>query len=728
MNLAVTIILFTVVTILTVIVVILGVRVFDKVNELKGTVETSTITNSKDRERVDGNLDNILESQKATKLSLTNDLTTVRKDLKTNVTALSNDVQYLNNSTMGLSNNLYSQLASTRNTLCNLQYSYDSTIPQKTDNSNYIGLVADFTSFKDMSTHEFATIEESQYVFSTDIMTLKNHINTSIPAIQNNIATAFSNANMLSNNLVMFSTSLAGLEPRVGALEPQVNAYEPRISRLEPRLESVASNLTALEPRISALEPRISGLEPRLDQVGSAVASLYPRFDQLTSSMSALQPRVDSLEPRVGELFPRLDQMSSNITRIEPRLNAFEPRLNAFEPRFDVLEKNYSNLSPEFDKVRDTLTGMGNKFATKELAISDYTFKMDTTENGINRGVLKLSKTTDQNDYLLLNNGASKHFTIMPGGQLNFTPLSNLSLQNINASRDQNYSMTLGSSNMMFSMPNTGSIMFSKPDNIASHQFYNTGDATHKGDVRASSIILGDKIKIIVANDNLVALHMESGRREVLTKMGAIPSPNSLVSEVNFGLPQMPQKDNKGNTLTLSPTPPKIVEDSIKGFVGLFSNSTYITVETQNLSASYTKSAYIYLTMHSVGNILSSAGTGATKHYLWFHNGTSLGAGHGNQINAYVKDPQQTPLNKWVHFVLTYNNSTNTMKLFRNGEVVSSVVDAALKWNGGTDSGIRIGAFGTGNNLTGYADNVRVWNKDLTDLEVKALYNNDMVQ
>lgn len=207
-----------------------------------------------------------------------------------------------------------------------------------------------------------------------------------------------------------------------------------------------------------------------------------------------------------------------------------------------------------------------------------------------------------------------------------------------------------------------------------------------------------------------------------------VPSTANLVAEVLFGTQNLPTTDTTGKTLTISPTPPTVVNDTTRGYVASFAGSRYITINSFDLPQSYTKSALIYLTgsQSITGNIISSFGSGTTKHYWWFHNNINLGAGHGTQLQAFVSDPNTTPQNVWVHYVLTYDNPSQTMRLYRNGTLVSSNTSASLNWSGGSGAGVQIGAFANNNNLIGYIDNARVWNKALSDAEVLSLYNADV--
>jgi hypothetical protein len=127
-------------------------------------------------------------------------------------------------------------------------------------------------------------------------------------------------------------------------------------------------------------------------------------------------------------------------------------------------------------------------------------------------------------------------------------------------------------------------------------------------------------------------------------------------------------------------------------------------------NSSYTKEAWVYLTS-GVGprNILSSANTP-----FWVEDGILRG-GQAGDYN-YVYDPVPMTLNTWVYVALTYDGSAATMKLYRNGNLVSTktavpayVAEPAF-----------IGShFGTASYWQGAIDEVRFWNKALTIAELK---------
>lgn len=90
---------------------------------------------------------------------------------------------------------------------------------------------------------------------------------------------------------------------------------------------------------------------------------------------------------------------------------------------------------------------------------------------------------------------------------------------------------------------------------------------------------------------------------------------------------------------------------------------------------------------------------------VWVNNGEPFGA------ISFVN-------NTWYHLVITYNNSTNTYRLYVNGVLNPTSINK-------TSFVIKqIGANGTnGETYNGYMDEVGIWNRIITQQEVTDLYN-----
>lgn len=82
--------------------------------------------------------------------------------------------------------------------------------------------------------------------------------------------------------------------------------------------------------------------------------------------------------------------------------------------------------------------------------------------------------------------------------------------------------------------------------------------------------------------------------------------------------------------------------------------------------------------------------------------------------------------NKWNNLVVTYNGSS-AVKFYLNGVLITTIT-AGGAWTGSPTESLTIGAnvteWGTNQNWSGLVDNVSIYNRELTDLEIIANYNN----
>ncbi len=166
--------------------------------------------------------------------------------------------------------------------------------------------------------------------------------------------------------------------------------------------------------------------------------------------------------------------------------------------------------------------------------------------------------------------------------------------------------------------------------------------------------------------------------------------------------------------------------------------NSHLVLEDPGLSASYTKEAWIKI---EPGQIIGNyhfiiAGTAQFPHMLAIKNNIVL-AGHNALWDSTqgVRDKDSVPEGEWFHFAVTYEWTTKTMTLYRNGlevarntkvEQVLPLFDAnqtttlpvegdetakiTVPLIGGGKHTILVGKYNNDSPFKGWIDEVRIWN------------------
>lgn len=136
------------------------------------------------------------------------------------------------------------------------------------------------------------------------------------------------------------------------------------------------------------------------------------------------------------------------------------------------------------------------------------------------------------------------------------------------------------------------------------------------------------------------------------------------------------------------------------------------------MPTTYTKAAWINITADGGTNIIS--GDGGSQHAFRFSGcGTlHLSSGHNGGWGATC-DPDTLQLNTWYHVAVTYDLTTQSMKLYKNGIVVS-LATGVPGFNGST---VKLAGFDNGNSFSGYIDDAAIWSAVLGPNEIATLYS-----
>jgi hypothetical protein len=144
-------------------------------------------------------------------------------------------------------------------------------------------------------------------------------------------------------------------------------------------------------------------------------------------------------------------------------------------------------------------------------------------------------------------------------------------------------------------------------------------------------------------------------------------------------------------------------------------NDDYVSIGTPlSSNSSYTKEAWIYVTKDPMQptNILSSY-----RSPFWIYGG-QLRAGN-NVPSEEVIDPKNFPTNSWVHVAVSFDATTNALRLYRNGVLVNSTISEYSYVSENNYIGAWFNGTSTESFMGGNMDEVRIWNVSRTAGEIK---------
>ncbi|RYD86855.1 MAG: LamG domain-containing protein, partial [Sphingobacteriales bacterium] len=131
------------------------------------------------------------------------------------------------------------------------------------------------------------------------------------------------------------------------------------------------------------------------------------------------------------------------------------------------------------------------------------------------------------------------------------------------------------------------------------------------------------------------------------------------------------------------------------------------------LSGSYTKEAWLNASdLTGFRNMISGTGT------AFFLDAGRLAAGHAPGF-AQALDPVTLIAGTWYHVAVTYNAVTGDMLLYKNGILVFTAPGVSTY----TEPLLEISRFGGANFFNGRLDEVRLWNRVRTAVEINSNMN-----
>ncbi len=151
----------------------------------------------------------------------------------------------------------------------------------------------------------------------------------------------------------------------------------------------------------------------------------------------------------------------------------------------------------------------------------------------------------------------------------------------------------------------------------------------------------------------------------------------------------------------------------------LYFNGGTLIATTLPLPRSYTKAAWVKLSSCvGANNFISSVDDSGTAFWAPDSFGCKLSAGNQGTWDIVQDSVGLTP-GVWYHVAVTYDPDLNggTLSLYKNGVLVS----AATNISPASSPYVQLGGHDNGNNLNGYMDDVRIYNRALSAAEIKKL-------
>jgi hypothetical protein len=164
-----------------------------------------------------------------------------------------------------------------------------------------------------------------------------------------------------------------------------------------------------------------------------------------------------------------------------------------------------------------------------------------------------------------------------------------------------------------------------------------------------------------------------------------------------------------------------------------FANSTISVPYKSYLSFSDTKkisvSFWVFTAINNVGNHFIGMRQPGTKTQFWqiytaytpTEKGILFGSWTNGTLNGVFAQNRQIPINAWTHVIASYENSS--WKLYINGVLIAST-STSIKFDNDVNTPLTFGNSGNFDPFNGRLDDIRIYNRALTQEEITYLANN----
>lgn len=357
-----TVIIFVILVVLVVMIVIMGVRVFDTIQEIQKAQQEEITGNKKDHERIDTNVDTVLNAQKSAKRSLTNDIFQVRRDLTDYKSSIGTTLQKLNNTQIAFSNDV---------------------TQMRGDLDMRIGNVLDYTTRLDKSlVHAEDVMEEGFETIHTSMTERDAYWKSEYATVESSVKT--------------ISDQLRGTSSNVNTLLGFMGTTEEEMQMLFGQTAALGSNVAIHEERLNIVQPTVTKIVSGLSNIASGtllgITSTESEFATLSNVINGISDRLTGIDRRVGSfsnsIVTRQLTMADYVfdTTSKGELSISAP----FKPNTDMLLLNNAKVNKavtvmpggmlNFSLIKDTPT------TTVQPSNPDtnYIIDVDSTRNAMN--------------------------------------------------------------------------------------------------------------------------------------------------------------------------------------------------------------------------------------------------------------------------------------------------------------------------------------------------------